>query len=73
MSIENCLNKQHDLVEIYVDGYVDEPCSVVRWCRECGAVVVDKDYDGRVFAGNVMKMKIPKTFQKIWKYRKENE
>lgn len=69
MSIENCLNKQHDLVEI---GYVGEPCSVVRWCQECGAVVVDTDYDSRVSAGGVMEMRLPKTFQKVWKYRKEN-
>jgi hypothetical protein len=72
MSIENCLNKKHDLVEIYVDGYEDHPCTVVRWCKECGAVVVDTDYDGRTKPGDIMKMRTPRTFQKVWKYRKEN-
>lgn len=31
----------------------------VKWCQECGAVVVDKEIDGR-FAGAVVTMKFPK-------------
>lgn len=38
-------------------GYNEE--HVVRWCSECGAVVVDVDYDGRTAAGRIMKMKVP--------------
>jgi hypothetical protein len=34
--------------------------SVVRWCRNCGGVVVDTDYDGRTNPGDIMKMKFPK-------------
>jgi len=69
--IEKCLDKQHDLMVIYVDGYEDHPQTVVRWCKICGAVVVDTDYDGRTHPGDVMKMITPQTFKKIWKYRKE--
>lgn len=70
--IDKCLNSEHDLIAVHVSGYEDEPCTVVRWCRICGAVVVDTDYDGRTYPGQIMKMKTPVTFQKIWKYKKEN-
>lgn len=72
MSIESCLNNKHNLVEVYVDGYEEEPHNVVKWCTECGAVVVDTEYDGRVVPGDVMEMRIPETFKKVWKYHKEN-
>ena len=60
--LENCRKGYHELTEIYrahrLDDYDEE--HVVRWCKECGAVVVDADYDGRTYAGKIMKMKFPK-------------
>lgn len=32
---------------------------VVRWCEDCGAVVIDVDVDGRRQAGDVMPMRFP--------------
>lgn len=32
---------------------------VVRWCPECGAVVVDMDYDNRTYAGYYNKLQYP--------------
>lgn len=32
---------------------------IVRWCPHCGAIVVDKEYDGRLFPGRAMKMRFP--------------
>ena len=57
----NCTNGKHSLIDIHSHGYEDEGITVVRWCTECGAVVVDIDQDGRTFAGNVMKMRFPKS------------
>jgi len=37
--------------------------SVVRWCPECGVVVVDREVDGRLM-GSVVKMKFPETVRK---------
>lgn len=34
---------------------------VVRWCPNCGAIVIDIDYDGRTNSGGIMKMDFPKT------------
>lgn len=49
----------HNLIVIYESGSSDES-DVVRWCVDCGAIVVDKDYDGRTRPGAIMKMKLPK-------------
>lgn len=38
---------------------------VVRWCEYCGAVAVDEDVDGRVYAGQVRKMEFPKLAKEI--------
>ena len=32
---------------------------VVRWCKYCGAVVVDEDYDGRTNPGFIKPMQFP--------------
>jgi valyl-tRNA synthetase len=54
-----CDGYNHPLIEIQrkSDHYGIE--SVVRWCPDCGAIVVDGEMDGRVQAGQVMKMKFP--------------
>ena len=54
---EKCLQGLHPLKTIYTDsdGFVD---TVVRWCPECGAIVIDNDVDGRVYPGKVMSMKL---------------
>lgn len=56
---EKCKEGLHPLKEIMrtSNGFVDQ---VVRWCPDCGAIVVDVDCDGRVYAGNCIKMKLPK-------------
>jgi hypothetical protein len=41
-------------------------CEVVRWCRNCGAVVVDVDYDGRFRPGEIMPMQFPEMSKRVW-------
>ena len=55
--IEDCLEGNHDLVVIYCKscGYDEE--EVVRWCKRCGSIVIDRDVDGRTSPGEIMKMK----------------
>ena len=57
-----CSNGKHNLEKIYrlSDGHFD---TVVRWCSDCGAIVVDGEYDGRVSPGMYMPMKLPKLAQ----------
>lgn len=53
-----CRNGQHSLQVIYIAGSSD--CvDVVRWCRECGAVVVDVDFDNRTQPGRAVPMQFP--------------
>ena len=61
---EKCKNGLHPLIELarISDGFSDK---VVRWCPDCGAVVIDIDCDGRVYAGRIMKMKLPKLAKDI--------
>lgn len=35
---------------------------VVRWCKECGAVVVDEEIDGRMRPGSVRKIQYSQSF-----------
>lgn len=58
---ERCLRGLHPLIEIYrsYGGFGDE---VVRWCPDCGAIVVDHDVDGRVYPGKHMKMKLSELY-----------
>lgn len=60
MNINPCANGNHPLIVI-LDGGSDEnrASPVVRWCTECGAVVVDVDFDGRTHPGKIMPMKFP--------------
>jgi hypothetical protein len=44
--------------------------SVVRWCPECGAVVVDREVDGRQM-GCVVDMKFPGITRAVLKQRKK--
>ena len=50
----------HDLVEIQRAYTGDDVYAVVRWCRQCGGVVIDEDFDGRTAAGAGMSMLFPK-------------
>jgi len=63
--LEECLRKEHPLQEIFRSGYEDEEQNVVRWCPQCGAVVVDAEYDGRTAPGRIRSMAIPAISREI--------
>ena len=69
---EKCLRGLHPLKEIYrdTDGFVD---IVVRWCPECGAVVIDWDLDNRTYPGIVMEMKLSRLYMETRKNEAETE
>lgn len=57
---QSCLAGNHALIEIYRDRHSwDGSYKVVRWCRECGSIVIDEEFDNRTYPGRVMKMKHP--------------
>ena len=47
------------MVEIYRVGSDHDVEDVVKWCTNCGAVVIDGEYDNRTAPGKVMKMRFP--------------
>ncbi len=56
---DKCNTGDHDLIKIYSAKHSwEESYDVVKWCRICGAVVVDLEYH-IVKPGSVMKMKYP--------------
>jgi valyl-tRNA synthetase len=55
-----CDGKNHPLVEVSRTNVTWDVVDVVRWCPDCGAIVVDVEIDGRVSPGEVMKMRFPK-------------
>lgn len=56
-----CTNGLHSLVKLLERSSNAAPDAtlVVRWCSNCGAVVIDTDIDGRTVPGDVMKMRFP--------------
>lgn len=59
-----CDGKNHNLMEVLSSRHSwDESEQVARWCKDCGAIVVDLDYDGRTQPGRIMKMRFP---QKVY-------
>lgn len=63
---EDCLRGLHPLKEIYrnSNGFIDE---VVRWCPDCGAIVIDSDCDGRTYPGRQMPMRLAKLYETVRK------
>lgn len=59
---KRCDGNNHELIDIcsFKDISLEGAYDVVRWCTCCGAVVVDKDIDNRIFAGRICKMKFPR-------------
>lgn len=59
-----CLTNGHHTSEslevVYEDGVENHSSAVVRWCRECGAVVVDVDVDNRTYPGRIKPMQFPR-------------
>jgi hypothetical protein len=56
-----CDGRKHNLIDILFEpGDLPGLESVVRWCSDCGAIVIDSDIDGRTWPGKVMKMRFPK-------------
>jgi len=55
-----CHNGRHDLLEV-LRTYGGAPGieTVARWCKTCGAVVVDTDIDGQVSPGDHTPMRFP--------------
>lgn len=47
-----------DLEVLYRIGG-DSECTTIRWCKKCGGISIDIDFDGRTNAGYVMPMKFP--------------
>ena len=54
--MKNC-HKKHELIVIATIPEGFEIYAVVRWCTNCGAIVVDTDHDGRTSPGDRMKMR----------------
>ena len=58
-TLESCLNGKHDLAKLLEADAGLDSSYVARWCRHCGAAVVDFDYDNRTNAGQVVSMHSP--------------
>lgn len=61
MSDFKACNSKHDLVIISeISDGTPGVTEVVRWCKNCGAIVIDADVDGRTYPGDIMKMAFPR-------------
>lgn len=70
-----CDLKNHNLqTVIKVPTGLDGQERVVRWCKDCGGLVVDIDVDGRTMEpGGVRKMEFPGVLHQYIDLKKQNE
>lgn len=70
-----CDLKNHNLKVLGRIPYgLDEEEKVVRWCQDCGGVVVDIDVDGRTMEpGGMRKMEFPGVLHQYIELKKQNE
>ena len=54
----NCRKGQHELTIIFSEPSGSEAAQK-RWCRICGSIIGDLDFDGRTHPGRIFKMKLP--------------
>lgn len=57
---QSCKDGNHDLIVIDSKTHDGMSIEVIRWCPNCGAIVIDKESDGRLNPGAIMKMRFPK-------------
>lgn len=60
--LKDCKKGNHDLIEVYkAKSYlVGKGDDVTRWCRLCGAIVIDLEKDGKLVGpGKVLNMMRP--------------
>ena len=62
-NFKECRKGLHPFKIIACFGYGDET-QVVRWCPECGAIVVDMDFDGRTNPGYYRELEYPNITKK---------
>ena len=68
--LDNCKLGLHPFEVIASFNGCWHETKVVRWCPECGAVVVDLDYDGRTKPGYYKKLQYPNI---VYEHGFENE
>lgn len=70
----NCFNKKNQHIgklETLINIDIGWNCEAsVRWCSQCGAVVIYRETDNRLM-GSVVKMKFPEVTKKVLKQRKK--
>lgn len=62
--MQNC-HKNHKFEIISANNIGFDQVEVVRWCSNCGGVVVDLDIDKQTNPGYYMKFKLPAIGKKI--------
>ena len=63
LTLANCNGTIHELEEVKSFSTMYDQEAVVRWCRGCGAVVIDMDHDTRTYPGYYAKMRFPRSVQ----------
>ena len=59
MTKVKCDGKTHRLMSIYERPEANDGWTVVRWCKDCGSVVIDYEQDGKIAPGYYMPMQFP--------------
>jgi hypothetical protein len=58
--MNNCQQGKHNFILIEAIELSPFEAKMIRWCEQCGAIVVDLDCDRRTLPGYFSKLKGPK-------------
>ena len=59
-----CRDGIHKFVKVMSISVGFDEEKAVRWCYECGAIVIDHDIDGRIIPGHYSKLMYPNITKK---------
>jgi hypothetical protein len=54
----HCKKGYHDLIEVYRSDEYDHD-DVVRWCRICGSIVIDREFNEKLEPGGILEIMHP--------------
>lgn len=57
--LEECRKGNHQLIIIDSIDISSYESKIIRWCSKCGAIVVDAEYDDKLYPGYYRSMRYP--------------
>lgn len=54
---------KHSWITLYRTLFLLDEYALIKWCKVCGAVVIDLECDGIIESGGLVKVKLPENYE----------